>query len=343
MPRIVWDDIGAKQYQAGVDRGVLYLPDGSGVPWNGLISVEEDLSDISVESFFFDGIKYLQTRTSGDFTGSLTAYTYPEEFEQFDGIEEIENGVRLANQPVVGTFGLSYRTKVGNDINGLDHGYVIHVVYNLVATPSNRTYQTISDQPDALELSWEIAATPEFIPGHRPTAHLIFDTTKLNPYFVRDLETLLYGSETIVEPPPPVVGDGVLDGGTPLDSGGAAVDGGSPAVSGDIVVDGGTPLSSDTSTLDGGTPRTGVFKAGTLVTAASAETRNSRLPSMAELIEMVTQWTLIEVVDNGDGTWTATGPSDFIKMLDLTTFQINSPAATYIDQDTYEISTTQGL
>lgn len=348
MPKVVWDDVGEKRYHAGVDRGVLYLPDGSGVPWNGLVSVEEDLGDVTVEAFHFDGVKYLQTRTSGDYTGTLNAYTYPEEFEQFDGIEEIDNGVRLGNQPVTDVFGLSYRTKIGNDVNGLDYGHIIHLIYNLVATPTNRTYQTISDQPDALEMSWQLTATPEFVSGHRPTAHLIFDTTKLNPYFVHDLETLLYGSELIVAPPPPIDSE-VLDGGTPTDSGSGSVDGGTPANPGTTIIDGGTPISSSTATVDGGSPSSLArgAAAGTVVASIGVEsfsqTLSARLPSMAELLEMIANWTLIEVTDNGDGTWTATGPDDLIKMLDATTFQISSPAATFIDEDTYQITTTQGL
>lgn len=222
MPKLVWDDAGKKRYETGLDRGVLYLPDGTGVPWNGLLSVEEDNSDITVESFYFDAIKYLQVRSLGDVAGTLTAYTYPAEFERFDGIAELENSLLLGNQPVDELFSLSYRTRIGNDVDGTDHGYKIHVLYNLTATPSNRSYQTISDQPNAMDLAWDINAVPEPIPGAAPTAHLIFDTTKMNRFLITDLENLLYGRDPVYIPP----SDDELDGGTPETAGVGELDGG---------------------------------------------------------------------------------------------------------------------
>lgn len=322
MPRVEWDEVSKRKFETGIDRGVLYLPDGSGVAWNGLTSVEQ-ISSASVEEFYLDGIKYLQTRSSGDYAASLTAYTYPPEFEQFNGLSIVENGMQLDNQPVTEYFGLSYRTRIGNDISGVDHGYKIHVVYNLTASPSNIGYQAVSNTPEALDLTWSLTAIPEQILGYRPTAHLIFDTTKISPFLVQDIENLLYG-----EAPKPDNSLDVdfVDGGEVTSSGSGVIDGKNLSDSADsMVVDGGSPFDSETA---GEEPE---------------PTLPARLPSMADLIELVTTWTLIPIVDNGDGTWTATAPDQFITMLDATTFQITTPMATYLDEDTYQISSTHGF
>lgn len=333
MTRLVWDQSGEKRYYTGLDRGVLYLPDGSAVPWNGLIAVEEDSSDIAVESVYFDGVKSLDTRSSGDYSGSIKAYTYPEEFEQFDGLAEIENGVLLANQPVQDTFCLSYRTLIGNDLLGTAYGYKIHVVYNITATPDNHSYATLTSQADADELGWSISAVPEVVPGHRPTAHLIFDTTKLNSFLVKDIENLLYGRDSEkVE-----LEDDVLDGGAPvLPPDDVLGQGNEPGN-----LDGGTAyFSSSFDVLDGGSPISSITNGSDKFTPKAPD---GRLPKMSELLEMVTKWTLIDIVDNGDGTWTATGPDELITMTDASTFEIDRAAAEYLDAYTYEITTAHGF
>ncbi len=332
MTKLVWDQIGERRYEVRVDRGVLYLSDGSGVPWNGLTSVEEDTGDIAVEAFYFDGFKYLETRTSGDFSGSLKAFTFPEEFVKFDGLEAIKNGVELGNQPITNRFGISYRTRIGNDVDGFDYGYKIHLVYNLTASPDSRSYETLSDQQDPMEFSWKISAVPEFIPGHRPTAHVILDTTKLNRYLVADLETLLYGKESIVQSEQDILADGQSS--PPIND----FDGGTPTSSGTDVSDGGTPYEVSTTIVDGGFTNSLVVIVPTDVNSPGAH-----LPSLADLATLVENWILIEIIDNGDGTWTATGPDDIVNFIDLTTFQITSSSASFLNSETYTIKTTSTL
>lgn len=307
--KVVWDDVGERFYETGIDRAVLYLPGGGGVPWNGLTSVDEDAGGVSVEEFYFNGVKYLELRSSGDFSGSLKAYTYPEEFEEFDGLERVTNGMLLANQPVLDTFGLSYRTRVGNDVDGIDHGYKIHVFYNLTAVPDTKGFASLSDQVSPTDLSWTISSVPEIVSGHRPTAHAVFDTRKMDPFLIRDLEKLLYGQDSIEIPP------------IELD----LYDGGSVGYSSPDELDGGTAATSDT----GG---------GVIISETEPQ-----LPSLADLTGLVTTWVKIDITDNGDGTWTAEGPDELITMLDPTTFQIEGAAAEFLDADTYQIQTTSGF
>lgn len=325
MSRLLWDDPGNRRFETGLDRGVLYLPTGLGVAWNGLTSVEEDNGDIESNAFFFDGIKYMDTRYPGDFSGTMSALTYPDEFLQFDGYAELENNhVLLGHQPVYDRFGLSWRTGIGNDINGLDHGYKIHICYNLLAIPSNRVYNTLSGETNPSEFSWDISGVPEVIPGYRPTVHIILDTTRMNSFMIRDVEDLLYGTENTTHEPDPLSS---LDGGTPASSGdGSLVDGGRYSDSARI------------DTLDGGGPE-GAGTPGPVLVPGRPPT----LPSLTDLVSLLNSWVLIEITDNGDGSWTATGPDDFVKMLDATTFQINSGAADYVDEDTYTVSTTHSF
>lgn len=304
--RVAWDKAGERRYETGVDRGVVYLPDGTVVPWNGLTSIEEDTSGVDVEEFYFSGIKYLEVRSPGDFSGSIKAYTYPKELDAFEGRVDVGNGMILTDQPVDETFSLCYRTKIGNDLEGIDYGYKIHVVYNLTASPDSISMSTITENPEASDFGWSISAVPEYAPGYRPTAHAIFDTTAMDPNLIDELEKILYGTDAILTPPPPDA---------------EVWDGGSPSFSTSDIVDGGTP----TSTADGV-----VVDPGT----------NPGLPALSELMSFVSEWVLIDVTDNGDGTWTATGPDPFVRLLDSTTFQIETPQAVYLDANTYQIPTT---
>lgn len=360
--RIVWDAPGERRFETGVDRGVLYLPDGRGVPWNGLTAVEEDNSDITTTSYHFDGIKYMDTRYPGDFSALLRAFTYPDEFLEFDGLAELANGVLLGNQPVYSRFGLSYRTKIGNDVDGIEHGYKIHILYNLVATPENRSYAVMGEQTNPETFSWKITGVPETIAGHRPTVHIVLDTTRLNPFLVRDIEDLLYGKDTIEVPVEETTLDGgtpegntetphsdIVDGGTPLSPGVGILDGGTPQAAGPGIVDGSSPVTVDPNDMvDGGSPETpgfGVVDGGTPRSPYDITDNiefEPRLPPLEDLVELINSWVLVEVIDNGDGTWTATGPDEYIRMLDATTFEIDADA-TFIDDDTYEISTTHSF
>lgn len=169
MARLTWEP-GVRPYEAGIDRGVLYLADKSGIAWTGLISVEEEI-DSEGTPYYMDGIRFLNSIVEGDFAAKLTAFTYPDEFE-------------TAN-----VFGLSYRTQMGEDRK-------VHILYNLTASPSEKTFETISEDPNALEFSWSINGVPEYILGNRPTAHAILDFGWFDPTLTAALEDILYGTDT---------------------------------------------------------------------------------------------------------------------------------------------------
>lgn len=193
MGILQWDQAGERFYEAGVDRGVLYLSDGRGVAWNGLINVNEKTIGSGESPLYFDGVKYGDHIAPGDFAASIRAYTYPDEFLEFEGLADVGNGLYVANQ-MPKRFGLSYRTKVGNDTEGFELGYKIHILYNLIATPAPKNYQTTLDN-SATEFEWNVTAVPVEIPGYRPSAHLIFDTRDTNPLLITDIENSLYGTE----------------------------------------------------------------------------------------------------------------------------------------------------
>lgn len=259
MTVLAWDQVGSRIYRTGVDRGVLYLSDGLAHVWNGLTSVEETTTS-DITPFYVDGIKYLDRPVPTDFSGKLKALTYPDAFESLNGIDSYGDGVFIHDQSSH-SFGLSYRTKIGNDIES-DLGYVIHILYNVTATPDPSLYETLSDQTKPLEFSWTLVGRPEEIPGFRPTAHISFKTTDMSQGNIEALEGILYGSE-----------------------------------------------SGDPS-----------------------------LPSPGELLSRTLGE--ITITDNGGGTWTATGPDESITMTSVDEFRITEANATYIDADTYEISST---
>ena len=193
MTALVWDKVGTKTYQGGVDRGVLYLPDGSAVAWSGLTSVD-DAATSSVKAFYLDNVKYLDDYTPGDYSGTLKAFTYPDEFDAIgNGILSDVDGFEYHDQPIQ-MFNLSYRTKIGNDLDGLDHGYKIHLLYNLMANPSTVTYATLSDSLSPLEFSWALTGTPSVVPGHRPTSHVTINSLTTPPVVLNALEQILYGT-----------------------------------------------------------------------------------------------------------------------------------------------------
>jgi hypothetical protein len=228
MPRLVWDKPGSRKYESGLDRGVLYLPDGSGVPWNGLTEVVDKVSN-NVSPLYYDGLKIRDAIDLGEFKATLKAITYPDEFEDLEGSASIRNGVRVDSQ-MPQLFALCYRTKIGNDLSGDEAFYKIHIIYNIVATPSDKTYNSISNSPEIAEFEWSLSTIPEQVHGKHPTSHITIDTRKIDKWLLEDLEASLYGS-------------------------------------------------------------------------ASAE---ATLMSMQALITWLSDWYRVAIVDNGDGTWTAT-------------------------------------
>lgn len=200
MPKIEWDKTGERYYETGTDRGVLYTLDETGkytvaTPWNGLTAVTESPSGAEATPLYADNIKYLNLMSAEDFGGTIEAYTSPDEFAACDGSAEVTPGVRIGQQKRK-TFGLSYRTLIGNDVDGNDHGYKIHLVYGALASPSERSYQTVNDSPEAMTLSWEFSTTPVNVKGYKPTAHIEIDSTKVAAEKLTKLEEALYGSET---------------------------------------------------------------------------------------------------------------------------------------------------
>lgn len=202
MARLIWGEASSRLYEYGLDRGVLYTPDENGsyvfsYPWNGLRNVEIGAEGRETRSLYQDGNKHDIVVTEGDLEGSLSAYTYPDEFSEFEGIDELGMGIFAWDQPRHRLFGLSYRTSVGSAEKGKRHGYKIHLVYNLIATPSNTSFETITDTTDPNEFSWDLTAIPVNYPGIRPTAHFVIDSTKAKPYLVKMLENELYGTDTL--------------------------------------------------------------------------------------------------------------------------------------------------
>lgn len=199
MSKIVWDAIGEHTFETGVRNGVLYLKDAqgaynTGVAWNGLTSVSESPEGAEATDLYADDIKYLTLMSAENFKATIEAYTYPVEFEECDGSATIANGVVIGQQSRK-PFGLCYRTAIGNDTDGNEHGYKLHIVYGCQASPSEKQYSTINDSPEAITFSWEVNTTPVNVTGKKPTATLIIDSTKADKAKLTALEAILYGSE----------------------------------------------------------------------------------------------------------------------------------------------------
>ena len=200
MSKIVWDAIGEHTFETGVRNGVLYLQGvegtyNTGVAWNGLTSVSESPEGAEATDLYADDIKYLTLMSAENFKATIEAYTYPVEFEECDGSATIAKGVVIGQQSRK-PFGLCYRTAIGNDTDGNEHGYKLHIVYGCQASPSEKQYSTINDSPEAITFSWEVNTTPVNVNGKKPTATLIIDSTKADKAKLTALEAILYGSES---------------------------------------------------------------------------------------------------------------------------------------------------
>ena len=198
MSKLTWDQVGQRNYETGVDHGVLYpFKSGKyekGVAWNGLISVTESPSGAEANPVYADNIKYLNLISAEEFGASVEAYTYPPEFAPCDGSAEIGEGVFIGQQNRT-PFGLCYRTMLGNDIDGTDHGYKLHLIYGAQATPSEKAYTSVNDSPEAMTFSWDITTTPVAVTGFKPTACLTIDSTKVTPEKLAQIEAKLYGAD----------------------------------------------------------------------------------------------------------------------------------------------------
>ena len=197
MSKLVWDQTGERFYETGVKNGVLYVQGENGtypkgVAWNGLTAVTESPSGAEATALYADDIKYLNLLSNEEFGATIEAYTYPEEFAQCDGSASLGTGISIGQQARK-TFGLCYRTTVGNDTDGGDFGYKIHIIYGCLAAPSEKAYATINDSPEAITFSWEITTTPVNVEGFKPTASIVIDSTKVTPEKLTAFEKIIYG------------------------------------------------------------------------------------------------------------------------------------------------------
>jgi hypothetical protein len=205
MTRIDWTGTGQRFFEAGIDRGVLYVGDGPGVPWIGLVNVSEKQSGGQAKPRFLDGVKISNRASPEDFEATIEAFTHPLEFEQCDGTAMLENGLRVTRQRRK-PFSMIYRTKVGNDSDGLDHAYKIHILYNLKAEPSDRGRRTLSDQNEPMTFSWNVTSRATLVAGMRPSAHYVVDSRDVPAELLQELEDILYGTSS-TEPSLPTPGE----------------------------------------------------------------------------------------------------------------------------------------
>ena len=201
MSKLVWDQTGERLYETGVKKGVLY-PQASngiypkGVAWNGLTGVTETPSGAEATPLYADDIKYLNLMSTEELGGTIEAYTYPDEFAECDGSASIATGVYIGQQPRK-TFGMSYVTTLGNDVESNAYGYKIHLIYGALAAPSEKAYSTINDSPEAITFSWDFSTTPVSVDGFKPTASIVIDSTKVDPIKLAALEKILYGDTEV--------------------------------------------------------------------------------------------------------------------------------------------------
>lgn len=198
MAKLTWDNVGERYYETGVKQGVLYVFEGgkygNGVAWNGLTAVTESPSGAEATPLYADDIKYLNLMSTEEFGATIEAYTYPDEFKACNGEAELVKGINIGQQTRK-TFGLCYRTTIGNDTDGNDYGYKLHLIYGALAAPSERAYATINDSPEAITFSWELTTTPVNVTGMKPTSYVVIDSTKVEEGTMAVIEAKLYGGE----------------------------------------------------------------------------------------------------------------------------------------------------
>ena len=200
MAKLVWDKTGERYYETGVKNCALYVRDSTGaypkgVPWNGITAITESPSGAEATPLYADDIKYLNLISNEEFGATVEAYTYPAEFAACDGSAELAKGVKIGQQPRK-SFGLAYKTTLGNDVDNNDHGYKLHLIYGCMAAPSEKAYATINDSPEAITFSWEITTTPVEVEGFKPTSHIEIDSTEIDEVKLAALEAKLFGTES---------------------------------------------------------------------------------------------------------------------------------------------------
>lgn len=322
MTKLFWDRVGDRRYESGLDQGVLYLPDGSGIPWNGLTSIVEKFNK-NTNSVYYDGMKISELVTLGEFSASMKAITYPDEFEKLEGQDNLCRGVLLGDQ-MPKSFGLCYRTMVGNDVDGQDASYKIHIIYNVLAFPSDKTNASRSMDLSLAEFEWNITATPEEVPGHHPTSHIVIESADVDPWLLAEIEKKIYGSpfsEAVLIPMADLIAF-IRDW--------ARVK----------IIDNGD-----------GTWTAIASKVGFLFFPKADHTYFELKNIKAEYLDADTfqisdtvdnQYTAAFVVhDNGDGTWTAhTYEEGVIVMLDQTSFEIRNIELDFSGPDMYRFASS---
>lgn len=261
MTRLNWAAAGSLLYEAGVDRGVLYIDAAPGIPWTGLISVDENPTGGDQKAYYQDGEMYQSIGARERFAATISAYTYPDEFARCDGTAQIRNGLYLTGQRRK-QFSMSYRSKIGNDVDGIDHGYKIHIIYNAQVAPTQRTRQTLSDNTEAADFSWPVSALAPTMSGYLRTAHVIIDSRTTNPITLANLEDILYGGAST----------------------------------------------------------------------------SARLPSFTELIAVFDTLVELAVVDNGDGTYTISGPDESVFSTGTGVYTVDWPTVVEVEDTIYNIS-----
>ena len=249
MAQLVWNVVGERFFETGIDHGVLYVGGANGVAWNGLLAVSESPSGGDVSPFYVDGIKYLNYASAEEFEATIEAYTYPDEFEACDGTVSVGHGLS-ATQQAKKSFGLCYRTKIGNDLDGINHAYKVHLIYNATASPSNQENRSIGESIEPFNFSWKIVTKPPTMIGYKPTAHFVIDSRETPSDLMNQISDILYGS--LASPPRlPSVGElisifttyqvSVFDAGNLTDTYYSTIDAGNVGDPYTAIVDGGTP------------------------------------------------------------------------------------------------------
>lgn len=321
MPQIVWDRVGERLYETGLDRGVLYLPGGVAVPWNGLTSVIEAF-DKETQPVYFDGMKIQDATVLGDFQATLKAVTYPDDFMEIEGYRSNRRGLFYGNQPPK-TFGLAYRTLIGDDASGAEAGYKIHLLYNITAIPSDKTYASLGDDPSLVEFEWTLAAVPQEVPGFRPTAHIILDSRDFDPWLMEELEAMFYGTElsdAALIPMPQLV--------TYINEWFRVK-----------IIDNGD------GTWTAETARDGFINFGLNdyfeIIGVNAIYLNDYTFQLTDTLD-VADVPELKIIDNGNGTWTAITSAD--ELIDINpdgSFSILNANAEYLSDDIYRLSNTE--
>lgn len=198
MAKLVWDKTGERFYETGVKNCALYLRDSAGtypkgVPWNGITAITESPSGAEATPLYADDIKYLNLISNEEFGATIEAYTYPAEFAACDGSAELTKGVKIGQQPRK-SFGLAYKTTLGNDVDNNDYGYKLHLIYGCLAAPSEKAYATINDSPEAITFSWEITTTPVEVANFKPTSHIEINSKEVDAVKLATLEAKLFGA-----------------------------------------------------------------------------------------------------------------------------------------------------